>query len=233
MNISVIVCTKGDRKKELGECLKSIRLQSHKPFEIIVDKTEGMCHARNHAIQKAHGDIIVFFDDDVIVFQDYLMQLEVFFEIFKEAAAVTGKVVNEKQALLYWHEFPVETRLLFGSNMAFRRDMFYEFRFDENLMKGYYFDDDQISADIGKKYKIFFNPLLRIYHNHAKGGAGQHDTQKEYMMFYTFSKNCKYLWATGRRGFFHMMLTISLAWLRLVRRGKFKAARGLARGFFE
>ncbi|MBI2971103.1 MAG: glycosyltransferase [Candidatus Aenigmarchaeota archaeon] len=82
--LSVVVCTK-DRHESLDRCLKSLKKQTYKDFELLVVSTpsekskeickkhganyieeekKGRCVARNTGIMKSNGEIIVFLDDD-------------------------------------------------------------------------------------------------------------------------------------------------------------------------
>lgn len=103
MTTSTIICTK-DRKDDLFRAIKSIEVQTRTPDElIIVDasinqdfKSElletfnklnikylhtnpGLTKQRNLGIQASSGDIIVFFDDDVILNSQYLFYIEKIF----------------------------------------------------------------------------------------------------------------------------------------------------------
>ena len=97
MTTSVIICTR-NRANDLTNCLKSIIVQTHLPDEvIIVDSSDnelvrtlikdsrysslpinyiksepGLTKQRNVGIDASHGDIVFFFDDDIVLDKAYI-----------------------------------------------------------------------------------------------------------------------------------------------------------------
>lgn len=57
---------------------------------------------------------------------------------------------------------PVE--FLYGSNMAFRRDVILQFGFDENLYRYMYLEDDDIAYRISRKYQNYWTPFAKLEH---------------------------------------------------------------------
>ena len=58
-----------------------------------------------------------------------------------------------------------EVEVLSGANMAFRREILNEFRFDEKL-KGYVFMEDcDIAYRVSRKYKNIYTPFAKLVHN--------------------------------------------------------------------
>lgn len=172
-SISVIVCTR-DRPESLERCLRSLFCCSRAPEEIVVvdncpssdatrriaerfpqvnyflEPTPGLDVARNTGIRHAHGQILAFTDDDVIVHPDWIARLA---ECFSDSqvTAATGLVLSaeletEAQGLFEQHwGFNRGYRVLTydaryfaklkpwgvpawhigaGANMAFRREVF-------------------------------------------------------------------------------------------------------------
>jgi glycosyltransferase involved in cell wall biosynthesis len=100
VRLSVVICTK-DRPHELATCLDSLATQRRLPLEVLVvdasatPPTEvvdgfrrrvscaveliraapGLPRQRNIGIRAAKGDVVVFFDDDVVLEPDYLVEL--------------------------------------------------------------------------------------------------------------------------------------------------------------
>ena len=102
VRLSVVICTK-DRPRELATCLESIARQRRLPMEILVVDASatanevvvdafrravgracaveliraqpGLPRQRNIGIRAARGDVIVFFDDDVVLEPEYLDEL--------------------------------------------------------------------------------------------------------------------------------------------------------------
>jgi GT2 family glycosyltransferase len=123
--ISVVIPTKG-RIREVCLCIKSILNQSFLPDEILVidssekptlgrilkekfhsKKTEikyihlraSLTAARNFAIDNSLGDIIFFFDDDVVLDRDYIKEVMKIFRSDEDeiVGGVTGRIINVKR----------------------------------------------------------------------------------------------------------------------------------------
>jgi glycosyltransferase involved in cell wall biosynthesis len=122
MNCSIIIPT-CNRKNELIIAIKSILVQTWTPYEIIIiDQSDdeevnklideaisnsgkqikfiyirqsykNSAHARNKGMSLATGDIISFFDDDVVLFDDYLENIMRHFNSNKLIAGLSGNVV--------------------------------------------------------------------------------------------------------------------------------------------
>ncbi len=91
-----------NRPDEIGKLLESLSAQTVKPFELVIvedgskercdhlldgyrsfftihyyfKENEGRCEARNYAMERAHGDYLLFFDSDVILPPFYFERLE-------------------------------------------------------------------------------------------------------------------------------------------------------------
>lgn len=106
--ISVVVCTL-NREKELEDFLRTLREQTLQDYEllivsntrlsmkdarIIVQKGRGLPNARNHVLGKVNGDIIAFFDDDVLLERDYLKNVSETFTENPGIGGVTGRITN-------------------------------------------------------------------------------------------------------------------------------------------
>ena len=115
VRLSVVICTK-DRPQELATCLESLAGQTKLPAEIlIVDASAtapeavvdafrqrvpcavqlicaqpGLPRQRNIGIRAARGDVVVFFDDDVVLEPQYLAELTQVYE--RDVARVVGGV---------------------------------------------------------------------------------------------------------------------------------------------
>jgi len=138
--------------------------------------------ARNIGVEKASGEVLLFLDSDILLFNDFIKKI---IDVFKEkpySLGVQGYIVNtsiRKDRLNFMRdifnrifhtyyrypkdscklfEYPshlskvVECEWLSGANSAYRREVFDHFKFDENL-KGYSFMEDVLfSHMIFKKY---------------------------------------------------------------------------------
>jgi glycosyltransferase involved in cell wall biosynthesis len=132
--------------------------------------------ARNLGVKIAKGDILIFFDSDLILYPDYIEELLETFGEYPEILGVTGWIVRQpphqdiryfsletfKKLFLLFHwsrdrcrflEYPmVLTKIttcqrFSGSNMAWKRNVFNEHKFDENL-KGYAFMEDVLFSGL-------------------------------------------------------------------------------------
>jgi GT2 family glycosyltransferase len=120
MKLSVILCTR-NRFEDFKTTLPSLVAQTRLPDElIVVDSSDtqqietylglmslpfparyfhtqpGLTLQRNHGIRESEGDLIFFFDDDVVLDPNYLAQAEKVFtdDVNREIGAVGGQVVN-------------------------------------------------------------------------------------------------------------------------------------------
>ena len=135
MKVSVIVCTK-NRPKELMQFLASLATQSVAPDEIIIvdasDTEEaylkikeefaqkpkiiyihtkpGLTYQRNVGIKNSSGEIVFFFDDDMIVDKDFVKEIMKVFEddSDKKIGGAMGNIVNIESC----NSFKVNLRLI-------------------------------------------------------------------------------------------------------------------------
>ena len=124
--ISILVCTY-KRAGSLKELLQSLVLQTRTPDEVLIidgspdeetrlmldgagfalpikyfsvpPESRGLTRQRNYGVARiAHdADIVVFFDDDVVLIPKYLELLEATYQTHPDAAAVGGISTNERQ----------------------------------------------------------------------------------------------------------------------------------------
>jgi len=121
MKISVIICTR-NRFDDFTKTLPSIAAQTRLPDELVVVDTSdekkleeylgsinmpfsvryfhtqpGLTLQRNHGIRESQGDLLFFFDDDVVLDVNYLAEVEnvVANDINHEIGAVGGKIIEK------------------------------------------------------------------------------------------------------------------------------------------
>ncbi len=102
----MVVCTLRE-KKEIMPCIISAKKQTRKFDEIIiiadkkmnitgakvyVQKGKGLPNARNQSLEIVKGDIIVFWDDDVVVEKNWLSEVLKIYKKHPEAGGVGGKI---------------------------------------------------------------------------------------------------------------------------------------------
>ncbi len=165
--VSIIVCTTGLRPA-LTRCIELLASQDCRRFEIILvlngppdedfartvahlpvrllnEPRRGVCHARNHAIPQAKGEILAFLDDDVSIDPNWLHEMVKGFED-PAVGCVTGRVIpagplylaseradryyaSERALSLWtldasdpnWYQYILGEPVGFGCNMAFRK----------------------------------------------------------------------------------------------------------------
>ncbi|MDR2087164.1 MAG: glycosyltransferase [Dysgonamonadaceae bacterium] len=120
-NISVIICSY-NREKVIGKTLQHLSEQIDKNFEIVLvnnnstdrteticlnfirenphltvfyvlEKNQGLSYARNRGVKEAHGEYLVFLDDDAFAFPDYIRNLKAFLNNYPETKAAGGKIL--------------------------------------------------------------------------------------------------------------------------------------------
>lgn len=176
-------------------------------------KESSLTTARNVGARVARGDIIIFFDSDVIPLEDYI---ESILEVFMNHPHVLGvqgfeirkKIKKPSLPIFLWHkflrkvfflgiltqdscrlfEYPIIlTRTiccewLAGSNMAWKKEVFSEFSFDENL-KGYaYMEDVLFSHSVYQKYpnSLLITPKAKCIHKLSKAARMTNQEFKRY-----------------------------------------------------
>lgn len=129
MAISVIICTK-DRKNDLFQAIRSIESQTRLPDElIIVDASTsqdykndllnkfkkldikylhtgpGLTKQRNLGILASSGELIIFFDDDVILEPEYIFFIEQIFlnDVENKIGGAMGRITNIKKKTLFFN----------------------------------------------------------------------------------------------------------------------------------
>lgn len=159
------------------------RYFENQKIKYFVESQQGLSHARNRGINEANGEILVYFDDDIELIENYF---EVCDEIFSEASIsiVGGKVLPYRVSIPTW--IPVKfyylvsifdlgneeksVNTLMGANYVLRSNVCKNVghyntelgRKGNNLMGGE--ENDYFSRAMLLGYKIFYNPNLIVFH---------------------------------------------------------------------
>ena len=202
-----------------------------------------MPEARNIGMKKAskYSDVLLFIDDDVVLYPDYIENLIKFYNENPEAGGACGYLCDGNRFLIdrlskfpnipSMHE-PFTIQSMHGSNMSFRQKVFNEFMFHEGL-KGYYAEDDEFSARVSRKYSLYLVPYVRCVHEHTPTGGARLDP---FMDFNTMIFNRYYVYRQKKKTVFnllHYMFSDTLIFLRILiyHKHKAKALSGYFRGY--
>ncbi|MDI6807400.1 MAG: glycosyltransferase family 2 protein [Candidatus Eisenbacteria bacterium] len=249
LRTSVVIPTR-NRPEELKRCLASIAKQTRLPDEaIVVDSSDGapfeqelktdfpdpgfrlvflrskpgLSLQKRVGIEKATGDVIFFFDDDVVLEDGFILSLLGVFEQDErgEIAGGMGTITNlpprrrglrsllRKAFFLpdfgsgkfkrsgfptFVHDRKVrqEVECLSGGLTAYRRKVLDEIRPDEDLARGSYMEDDDLSYRISRKYKLVYEPYARLAHLPSKRERPDNREAKKTLVInhhYLFKKN--------------------------------------------
>ncbi|PKM92336.1 MAG: hypothetical protein CVU81_00995 [Euryarchaeota archaeon HGW-Euryarchaeota-1] len=184
---------------------------------------QGLTFQRNIGIKNSSGDIIFFFDDDVILENDFIKEILKIFENDpdKKIGGVMGNITNitrHKQSRIdsYLHNIFFlsnygggkfkpsgfatwvhgcdkikNTEFLSGCDMAFRRKVLNEFKFDENLKNYCYMEDVDFSYRVSRKYQNIYTPYAKVKHMSSFGGMNNYDIMRMRVInhYYLFKKN--------------------------------------------
>lgn len=157
----------------------------------------GLTYQRNVGIERATGDIVYFFDDDVILEPTYLYEMNLFFKQNPAYGGGMGSITNipKKQTgwqrvvralfLLQrdysngkftWSGMPThaygmdimqDVEVLGGCCMAFKKELIVHCKFDEKLTRYAYMEDCDASCRVSRLAPLIYNPRARLRHNNS------------------------------------------------------------------
>lgn len=155
----------------------------------------GLTYQRNFGINMSHGDVIYFFDDDVILEPTYIKEMQRVFAGHPHYGGGMGTITNlppYQRNLNYLsrvfflvqrnyssgmftssgmptHSYGLtafkDIQAIGGCGFAYRASVFNKHRFDEHLIRYAYMEDCDFSKRASKDWKIFYNPYARLIHN--------------------------------------------------------------------
>ena len=215
MKISIIIPTK-NRPHDLRRTLESVMSQTHAPEQVIVvdqsvvaslplagipivtdyiydPRIAGLTEARNAAMDRATGDILVFLDDDVILEVDYLE--EILRGYSPDVTGVSGIITNYKRPgisrrlfenlfvrgafhddrqAIYWNvdrvRGPQRVQQFTGAVMSFRAAAVRHLRFDPKLTGGCLAEDIDFCARLPLGTVLLIAPKARLFHERSVVG---------------------------------------------------------------
>lgn len=115
MRVSALIITK-DRGRKLRDCLHSLKIQTVKPYEVVVvdngstdntkaivnhykdvlnisylyEKKLGRSFARNKGLRNIRGEVVAFIDDDCVADKNWIKNIKIVFEKSKRLAGIVG-----------------------------------------------------------------------------------------------------------------------------------------------
>lgn len=181
----------------LGKLLASLTKSTFKNFEVIIGddasneqylvgkgttivrltRNRGPAAARNAAVKKAKGEMLVFLDADVTVYPDTLNKIAEKFNEDHDLTAITGVWDKHQRTKSFFPQFKalrdwsywINERdrdgyyYLFSTRIAaIRRDVFTRLGgFNEAFRQ---MEDVELTYRIAKRYAIIFAPDVRVHH---------------------------------------------------------------------
>lgn len=175
ISLEIIVVDQSENKKTENVC---------KEFNVKFLKSEkkGLSRSRNIGLDRAIFEFLIFFDDDVILKENYFKKLLLMFERHKNLDSFTGKILTLEKNKSYsrhqnnfpkWldiHSFDQVLSSGTGFSSSYIDDIG---KFDERFGLGSLYggseEGDIILRGINNKKRIFYNPDLISYHPEEKG----------------------------------------------------------------
>jgi GT2 family glycosyltransferase len=208
VTVSVVVPSK-NRPAEIARMLRSLRVQPTLPLEVIVvDQStpaydlepfpalvhlhdpalSGLTAARNRGVDRARGDVVLFFDDDVLLESDCVAAIAALFAARPDVVGAQCTIHNpwddlppslhELSKRIFEHGFfdsrPMRRgddqvpRLIDGLASAYRRTLFAHERFDEAGLAGYCLAEDwDFTKRASRHGNLIVVPAARVRHVHS------------------------------------------------------------------
>ncbi|MCX6792130.1 MAG: glycosyltransferase family 2 protein [Candidatus Gottesmanbacteria bacterium] len=181
----------------LGKLLESLAKSTFKNFEVIVGDdasneqylvgkgvtivrlthNKGPAAARNAAVKRARGNVLVFLDADVTVYSDTLAKIAGKFKEDHDLTAITGVWDKHQRTKSFFPQFKAIRDWSYWTNerdrdgyyylfstriAAIRRDVFTRLGgFNEAFRQ---MEDVELTYRIAKRYAIIFAPDVRVHH---------------------------------------------------------------------
>ena len=238
LSATVAVCTL-NRGRPLCRTIDSLLAADGHPFEIIiVDQSDAhppeieaylrsvadrvdlvrpdfkqLTRARNLAIKRAHGEIVIFVDDDVVVDRAFVSgHLDAYRDpsvvgvtgpapLPNESLKTRGDIGEDayqqllcRESMRFDVDFPFSANFAVGANMSFRRSLLLELGgFDEVFVGMALGEDAELSHRAKKRGTIWYAPQARLTHYmEPSGGCRDARSEQEYIRQYAFCTT--YFW---------------------------------------
>lgn len=171
----VVVADDGSRDRSIEEAVKKYPFARY----VRLEKNSGVAVARNTGARNAKGDIVLFFDSDIVVMPDTIERVKRYFDGNKDAIALVGRSdirpVNDGffpryKAIMFNTWLPKgSTSTVFDSIMgAIRKDVFFECGGFDETIRDATVEYARLGFEITKRHKIAYDPGL-VVRIHLKG----------------------------------------------------------------
>jgi len=171
----IVVVNGGDERTD--RLVESFIAANKNESEIILITTVNKNAAANRNVGLPHcrGDIVAMTDDDAEVFPDWVTMMIQAHEEHPEAGAVGGPVIGTNTDSLVGKvadlitfpgcQQPQYVRTLPAVNISYKREVLERIgQLDETLFRGEDVDYNWRVQELG--YKIYFDPQIKVYHQH-------------------------------------------------------------------
>lgn len=151
---------------------------------ILDEPRPGLSTARNTALEKVDGGVVVFTDDDCCPSDDWLERIALHFSSMDSADILGGRVelynnldipitINSDRNTYEITTFTSHVTQIMGCNLSFRINVIADVGlFDMSLGAGSKFlsaeDTDFNTRCLAAGYKIRYDPTVLVFHNHGR-----------------------------------------------------------------
>ncbi len=176
------------------------------PCHYLRKAVPGLAASRNVGVQHAQGDLVLFLDDDVLLDPGYLAAIRrifhadpqgrvggatgtlqinyaagvrVFLRVFGLDGTTPGAILPSGSGILVRQGEITRARpvqWLSGCNMAYRRQVFADFHFDQRLGSYGWGEDRDFSYRVAQRYTLMATPEARLIH--LKTPSGRIDSRR-------------------------------------------------------
>ncbi len=178
---SVIIPT-FNRRGQLQKCLKALKDQNYKNFEIIVvndfssDGTSGDINhsrnlgpsaARNSGIKRSKHEFLAFTDDDCLPDKDWLKDLS---ESFEDADFVFGETIYETPDAKFPERIVQNPKAAWpmGNNLAFKKSALEKIGLFDSYFDKFHNEDSELAIRAVSKKLRYKRSKARVVHQSSK-----------------------------------------------------------------
>ncbi|MEI6221318.1 MAG: glycosyltransferase family 2 protein [bacterium] len=212
-------------RRHLPETEKFIQEHQSKMQYHRIEKV-GTSHAKNYGALRAKGELLVFFDDDIVPHDDYLIQRHVDNYQDAKVGGVGGRVIVKDNSMsnnpkhiayvskagIFYDNFSLTTKgvidTVHGCNMSFRKALFEEVGgFDEHFTGNAFREESDLSFRVRKKgYTLVFEPEAEVLHVRCFSGGTRSFEDKITWYFHLFHNETLFFLKNMPKQYFPLFL---------------------------